>query len=91
MIKQVTEIPQEIVDRFEEGFNKIDEMYDVLKEQGSIKTPEHYTVKEFMKKGKMSRNKYEQIKDQLDAVRVSPRKIMIPHSDLVRWFRGDFN
>ncbi len=91
MIKQVIELPQETFDKIEARLDKVDEIHDILKELGSIKTPEFYTVSEFLKLAKIGRNKYEEIKNKLSAVRVSPRKIMIPHSDLVKWFNGDFN
>lgn len=91
MIKTVVELPQETFDHIEAKLSQIDEIHEILKELGTIKTPEHYTVTEFMKLAKIGRNKFEAIKDKLSSVRVSPRKIMVPHSDLVRWFRGDFN
>jgi DNA-directed RNA polymerase subunit N (RpoN/RPB10) len=90
MIKQVIEIPQETFNKIEAKLNQIDEIHEILRELGKIETPQHYSVKEFMKLAKIGRNKFEEIKDKLQAVRVSPRKIMIPHSDLVRWFNGDF-
>ena len=89
MIKQVVELPQETFDKIESKLNQIDEIHEILKELGKVETPQHYTVKEFMRLAKIGRNKFEEIKDKLSVVRVSPRKILVPHVDLIRWFKGE--
>ncbi len=51
--------------------------------------PKVYTKKEFRELAKIGANKMEELLPYLNAVQVSPRKILIPHSDLLRWFRGE--
>lgn len=82
-------IPDSILLEVGSRLGKIDEIHAMLKSQGMIKTPEHYTPKEFIRKAKIGRNKFEKIKPKLKMVRVSPRKFLIPHSELVRWLNGE--
>ena len=90
IMKTVVELPQTTFDKIERRLDRIDEIHEKLQELGTVKTPKYYTVKEFMQLAKIGRNKFEEIKNRLNVVRVSPRKIMIPHSDLVKWFSGEF-
>ena len=87
--KTVIEIPEETLDLIRAKLAKIDAIHEKLMELEKIETPTHYTPREFMKLAKIGRNKFEQIKPKLSATQVSSRKILIPHSDLVRWFNGE--
>lgn len=88
-MKTVIEISLETLNKIERGLSQIGEIKETLEDIGSIKLQERYTAQEFMEKAKISRNKYEQIKSQLNPVKVSARKTLHPHSDLVRWFNGE--
>lgn len=90
-MKTVIELPQETFDKIEARLDQIDEIHVILKELGKIETPQHYSVKEFMQLAKIGRNKFEEIKDKLSVVRVLPRKILVPHGDLVKWFKGEIH
>jgi hypothetical protein len=75
--------------KLEEGFRMLKEIQKILDAINTMQEPQFYSPQEFMKKAKIGRNKFEELKPRLNINRSSPRKYSIPHSDLVRWFSGD--
>ncbi|NJN25190.1 MAG: hypothetical protein HC819_04020 [Cyclobacteriaceae bacterium] len=88
-MKTVIEIPQSTMIMIEKKLQLLDSIYEAIQEFGLVKTQDYYTVNEFIKLAKIGRNKFEAIKCHLNIIRVSPRKQLIPHSELVRWFNGE--
>ncbi len=91
--KTVVEVPLATYDQMEKVIlEDVPEMKKALADLGREKSPPKvYTKKEFRDLAKIGANKMEEILPYLNAVRVSPRKILIPHSDLLRWFRGEIH
>lgn len=86
---RVIQLPASTYEAIEKKLTILDEIKKVLTDRGDIKAPEHLTVKEFCGKAKIGRNKYEEIKAKIRSVRVSERKILIPATELDRWFAGE--
>lgn len=80
-------LPPDVVEKIINGIEQISLALSDKKNEN--RDTEYLTVKEFCEKAKIGRNKYEDIKEQLKTVRVSPRKILISISELDRWFAGE--
>ena len=82
-------VPIEIFEEIKTGLKKIEKLSEVLSHSGPQKNNDHLTVKEFCNRARIGRNKFDEVKDQLRSVRVSQRKILIPATELDRWFSGE--
>jgi len=88
--KSLIILPEQEFNEMKQKIDLIPEIYQSLQEAGKIKTQDYYSIKEFMKLAHIARNTFEKIKNQLSIKKVSPRKFLVPHSDLVRWLNGEF-
>ena len=83
-------VPIEIFEKIKSGIETIEQLSDAISQfNTSEKKVNYLTVREFCSEVRIGRNKYEEIKGQIKSVRVSPRKIMIPTTEIDRWFAGE--
>ena len=85
-IKQVVEISQ---DDFNKLIENLDEIKNSLRELGAIRQPEYLTVNQFMDQAKISRWKFNELRNsfRLRTIRRG-KKIYIPANEVSRYFEG---
>lgn len=84
-------ISSELAERLREGMVRLERVEEGMKALGAVVPEEYLTVKEFCRRAGIGRGTFERNKDKLVHRRVSPRKILIPISELHRWLGGGLN
>lgn len=87
IIKQVVEIPLADFEALKESNRQIVEALQAMK---SIKRPEFLSSKEFMEEVKISRWKFQELRDA-NMLRVVQRgrKLYVPATEVTRYFNGE--
>lgn len=87
--KAVVEVPLELLNKLERSADLIVAMSENAPTSIRQIEEQYLTPKEFMHRAKIGRAKFDEIKGRLHYKQVSPRKMMIPATDLKRWFNGE--